>query len=483
MQLSIYKSTDFNIILVGIFISILLSNSGCKKYVQVPPPSTQLVTASVFDNAASATAAQTVIYTQMEDQSYIMAQSTGLLSDELNNNSTNSGNIQFYRNAMTAATGPGPWSSAYNYIYQANAIISALQNNNNIVASIRNQLTGESLFIRAFWHFYLTNLYGDIPLVTTTNYVINSSISRTSQALVYQQIISDLQTAQDLLSQNYVDETDTTATTQRVRPTKWAAMALLARVYLYTGQYANAETQATSVINSGLYNLANLQNDGVFKANSSEAIWQLAIPLPASNTATPDGTYFILISAPGTGINNSNTLSTNLLSSFEPGDARRTNWIDSIKVGSLVYYFPYKYKVQNSSAATPSEYVMVLRLAEQYLIRAEAEARLGDMINAANDLNTIRSRANLGPSPTLTASSSLQQADSAILHERQVELFTEWGNRWLDLTRTANINGVMGGNNGVCAAKGGSWASTDSLYPIPQSEITLDANLTQNPGY
>ena len=126
---------------------------------------------------------------------------------------------------------------------------------------------------------------------------------------------------------------------------------------------------------------------------------------------------------------------------------------------------------------------MVLRLAEQYLIRAEAEANLGDMVDATKDLNAVRARAGLGPSPTLTASSSLQQADSAILHERQVELFTEWGHRWFDLIRTGTVNTVLGSPGNVCQAKGGVWSSTSELFPIPESQILDDPNLGQNPGY
>jgi hypothetical protein len=86
-------------------------------------------------------------------------------------------------------------------------------------------------------------------------------------------------------------------------------------------------------------------------------------------------------------------------------------------------------------------------------------------------------------SPTLTASSNIQQADSAILHERQVELFAEWGHRWFDLIRTGTVNSVMGSPGNVCAMKRGVWNANDTLYPIPQSEIKNDVNLTQNLGY
>ena len=417
-----------------------------------------------------------------------MAEHQGLLSDELTNYSKLLQYVQFYTNALVAVDNYGDWGNAYNYIYQANAIIQGLQNNSNISSAIEQQLTGEALFIRAFWHFYLTSMYGDVPLVTTTDYTFNASISRTPQSQVYAQIILDLRAADSLLNVNYVDATDTAITTQRVRPTKGAADALLARAYLYTQQYDSAKIEASKVISNNQYQLCTdlslLMNPNssnfVFMANSTEAIWQLATPLP-NLVNTNDAETFILFGAPGSG-NAPVSLSRQLLNSFEAGDLRRQNWIDSIIVGGgITYYFPYKYHAVNTKIIF--EYTMVLRLAEQYLIRAEAEAQLGDMTDAAIDLNTIRTRANLGPSPTLTASSSLQQADSAILHERQVELFTEWGHRWFDLIRMDSANNVMGAPGNVCHYKGGAWNLDWQLYPIPQTEISSDPRLTQNPGY
>ena len=130
-------------------------------------------------------------------------------------------------------------------------------------------------------------------------------------------------------------------------------------------------------------------------------------------------------------------MSDGLLNSFEAGDARLTNWVDVRTVtttGAITtsFYFPYKYKV-NAFGAVVTEYEMVLRLGEQYLIRAEAEAELENLPDAENDLFKIRDRSGLlkitGTKPTLL---------TAIQKERRVELFSEWGNRWLDLKRTAH---------------------------------------------
>jgi hypothetical protein len=430
----------------------------------------------------------------MFNESWNMSQAGSLLSDELNNYSTATTQLQYYQNAMTALNGSGPWKNAYFYIYSANDIITRLQNNGNIPASVAAQLIGEAKFVRAFWYFYLTNLYGDVPLELTTDYTINGSMARTPQVQVYQQVIKDLQDAQAGLNSNYVDASDTTITTERSRPTKGAAVALLARVYLYTQKYDSAEIAANLTINnSSLYKLctnlsASTGSNYVFQKNSTETIWQLATPLPAT-TFTVDALDFTLRNAPGTGAANSAIVSPQLLNSFEPSDKRRTQWIGIYPTtgAGVKYNFPYKYQVYNTTSVTSStaisEYTMVLRLAEQYLIRAEARAQQGNIMGSSGalaDLNIIRNRAGL---PNYTGAMDQASVLAAILHERRVEFFAEWGHRWFDLKRTGTIDAVMGGTGGVCAIKGGSWSSTDQLFPIPQVERTNNANLTQNSGY
>gem|GEM_PF-13978 len=466
---------------------------GCKKFVQIGSPTTQIATTTVFSNSASATSAQLAIYIPMWNESWNMALSCGLLSDELTNYSTNQPLIQYYTNSMSSIVTTGPWQNAYKYIYQANSIIEKLQNNGNIPASVAAQLIGESKFIRAFWHFYLTNLYGDVPLVLTTDYAVNASMPRIPQAQVYQQVVADLNDAFGTLNSNYVDITDTTISTDRVRPTRAAAAAMLARVYLYKQKYDSAELQANLVINNAtLYNLCkNLTNAGgatnfVFQRNSTEAILQIATPIP-SNYFTPDGNNFYLVSAPSQSTINCTAISPQLLNAFEPNDKRKVQWIKVYTTtgGSPVsYYFPFKYQTYNTTASTTSvnvtEYVMVLRLAEQYLIRAEARAQQGKLADAIADLNAIRNRAGL---PNYSGGIDQSSVLAAILHERQVELFTEWGHRWIDLKRTANLDAVMGGPTGVCQAKHGTWSSDYQLFPVPQAERNNNANLTQNSGY
>jgi hypothetical protein len=260
----------------------------------------------------------------------------------------------------------------------------------------------------------------------------------------------------------------------RARPTSWAAAALLARVYLYAGKYDSAESLAASIIgNMSQYSLCSL--DSVFLANSSEAIWQIMPPVTVGYTQ--EGSLFNITKSPTSG-GATSTISTQLLGAFEPGDQRKSHWIGVFKNGTNSFYFPYKYKKGSGASAPASEYSMILRLAEQYLIRAESRAQQNNLTGAISDLNMIRARAGFGPN-SLTNTLSQAQVLAAIAHERQVELFTE-GHRWFDLKRTQTVNAVM---SVVTQQKGGTWDKNQQLYPIPLSDIQNNRNLAQNIGY
>lgn len=189
----------------------------------------------------------------------------------------------------------------------------------------------------------------------------------------------------------------------------------------------------------------------------------------------PDAATFIITS---TAINPPNAaLRISLVSSFQNNDQRRINWIGARTTATGTYYYPNKYKL---TAATPiSEYSMILRLGEQYLIRAEARAHQPGKVTGANsaesDLNFIRNRAGIS---NTTASNEVTML-AAIEQERRFELFTELGHRWFDLKRTNRANTVL------ALLKGVDWNTTDQLYPIPQEQIMNDPAMAnqQNPGY
>jgi hypothetical protein len=165
------------------------------------------------------------------------------------------------------------------------------------------------------------------------------------------------------------------------------------------------------------------------------------------------------------------TITNFLLSAFENGDQRMNKWLGKNIVNDLAYYYPYKYKVNAYSPIT--EFYIVLRLAEQYLIRAECRAQQDNIDGAKSDLNIIRSRAGL----VNTTANNQDSMLLAISHERQVELFCEWGQRWCDLKRSGNANAILGDR------KAPNWQPTDSVYPIPAYEIQNNPFLVQNAGY
>ncbi|GGC33324.1 membrane protein [Parapedobacter defluvii] len=437
----------------------------------------------MFDDDITAAAVLTGIYTNMcsgpMDAARFVSLSLlgGLSADELTLHSAdaNPSYVQYYQNSLSASTltqGFDYWSWLYPIIFKANAAIDGLEKSTKLTPIVKQRLLGEAKFIRAFCYFYLVNFYGDTPLVLGVDWKDNAAATRMDGSVVYQQIISDLKDAQRDLSENYLDANVSATTSERVRPNKWAATAMLARVYLYTGDYAGAEIEATAVIQqSDLYGLSSL-ND-VFLKNSREAIWQLQPILSGANT--PEGILFII---PETGPNENSWpvyLSEDLLGSFEEEDQRKSEWVGNVDVNGITFYYPYKYKVSVFNQPI-TEYSMVLRLAEQYLIRAEALAQQDKLVEAASDLVAVRGRAGLGDVEATTKSELLD----AILHERRIEFFTESGHRWLDLKRTGSVNEVMAE---VTPRKGGTWDANWQWYPILQVELEKAPQLIQNSGY
>jgi len=455
-----------------LYLIISLIFASCEGFVDLDSPKNQVVSGLVYSSDAIATAAVNGIYSRMSlstgfasggDLSLTLL--TGLSADELENYSLSADKIAFYTSSLVASNASlktGLWEEAYKYIYHANSVLEGLANSEGLTKATSDQLKGEALFVRSFCHFYLSNLFGDIPLALTTDYLTNMKASRTKQPQVYEQLLSDLRSAQALLPDQY-------ATTERVRPNRAAATALLARVLLYNQAWADAETESSKVIADPKYSLpSNLGQ--VFLKNSSEAIWQL-MPV-AANINTREGQNFVLVSVP---VNVA--LSRQLALNFETGDKRRLDWVGSISTAGQTYYFPYKYKIR-TGASPLSEYSMVLRLAEQYLIRAEARAKQGKIALAVGDINVIRERAGLTLLKADDPGLSTAALTGKIQQERRFELFSEYGHRWMDLKRTGSIDSVM------VKMKGANWNPGDALYPIPLSEISSNTNLLpQNPGY
>jgi len=471
-NLHVENMTAYNIFkFLGLWWLAIGICTSCSEFVSVGAPRTDLVRRTVFMSEATADAAVVDMYHQMKSDQFSKGgirsfTCIGSLSaDDLDNFGAGGDdpNIQqFYENGIIPANTLVAefWGELYEYIYKANSIIEGLAESSDMATSAKLRFMGEAYFVRAFSHFYLASLFGDVPIVTSTSYEVNSLVQRVPVADVHDHVIADLLTARDLLPDDY-----SSSNGERVRPNKWVATALLARVYLFAGQWEDAEAMATALISHETMFGLEPDLDNVFLVNSREAIWQLLTAL--GNINTWEGHDMIFSGSPV-----QVALSPLLVDSFEPGDKRRDQWIGTTTDGINTFYYPFKYKIQTSTDA--QEYSMVLRLAEQYLIRAEARAQLGDIVGAQADLNMIRNRAGL---PNTTASTTSTLLDD-IVRQRRAEFFVEWGHRWLDLKRFDLADAVL-------SAVKANWESTDQLYPIPEIQILNAPNMfgQQNPGY
>jgi hypothetical protein len=447
-------------------ISFILTS--CKKFVEIPPPTNQLDTTAVFSDSASATAAIRGIYIAMMQNFALnlttggLSIYTGLSSDELIPTAKNTNEEDFYKNSLIAGNTINYlqfWSHGYRLIYMTNASIEGIEKSQNLTELVKAKLSGEAHFLRASLYFYLTNLYGPVPLPIATDYRINMALARSTSDLVYGQIINDLQIAEKSLVPAY-------PTAGRFRVNQYAAKALLARVYLYQEKWREAENKANEVINSGIYVLET-DLSKVFLSKSSESIWNLSPVFPGKETW--EG-HFVIPTT--TSAIPKYVLTVSLLDAFETGDKRKITWTNKNTNNGTGNFYPYKYKLK-STTTTPVEANIVLRLAETYLIRAEARALQNKLDGAISDLNILRRRAGLADVPI---SLNQQQVFDAVSKERRTELFTEWGHRWFDLKRTGQASKVLQPLKAL-------WQDSDVLYPIPDTELQNNPYMVQNKGY
>ena len=455
-------------VLIWSFI-FLFAETSCKKFTEIDDPTDQIISSSIFNEDASAEAAIRGIYSEMMSNPRLFTSGyttlfAGLAADELYYYSPSTRD-EFVNNNITPANHslltPSFWQPAYRYIYSANLCIEGLNKSSGLSPNTKTKLLGEAKFIRAFCYFHLTNLFGEVPLITTSDYKINATLPKTNVAGIYQQIIDDLSEAKTLLPVTY-------PTPGKARPNQFAATALLAKTYSILQDWTNAEANASSIISSGQYSLESDLNN-TFLLTSSEAIWQL---YPANtNFNTYEGNQIVPAS---NGSTPTYLLRSELVNAFEPGDLRKANWTKSRIFSGQTLWYPYKYKIRGGNSTVPlTECNTVFRLGDIHLIRAEAMAQQNNIEGAKNDLNVVRNRAGLANTTANTPAMLLMDIEK----ERQVELFAEWGNRWYDLKRTNRANAVLG------VLKPASWNATDVLWPIPIDQITRNPFLIQNPGY
>ncbi len=447
-------------------IVLILSLFSCEDFVDVQLPKDQTTGEIVFQEIATVEAAFGGIYSQLRENAFSTGRSSGVsylmghYADELSLHAINLPNVQVYadNNVLPSDNSvKSIWDTGYAIVYNANRIIEGVEASSELLPDDKLRFVAEAKLLRGFVHFYLMNLFGPIPYITQTDYRTNSDVMRMDEEEVIQNLIADFTEAKKSLP---VQGTYPL----KIRADHWVASALLARVYLYNEDWGKALEEAEYVITESGYTLeTNL--DGVFLTESPETLWQLDTELNGTNTY--EGFNFIVNEPPPNA-----SLSETLIESFEEGDARFSSWVGSVTDGVTTWYFPFKYKQSSNTEQTLERSIMV-RLAEMYLIAAEAAAESGNIPSALSNLNAIRTRAQL---PLLTVSDEATVLE-AIENERQVELFTEMGHRFFDLKRTGRATIVLGPNKP-------NWQSTDVLLPLPESELLVNPNLEpQNEGY
>lgn len=361
----------------------------------------------------------------------------------------------------------GYWATSYNIINRSNNVLGALDVFGNDT-NRRNRIEAEARFLRATAYYNLAVAYGKayndgnpqsnpaVPLILLPTRAVDETLQtpRASVAEIYDLVLTDLTAARDNLPDSNGFLADT-----------YVASAMLARVYLSMGNYAQAGAQAQRVIASGNYELFDDINENYVRSqNGSETIF--AIQNTATNFTNDMATFY----APTSSFGRADVqVRDPHLDNYEEGDARADLFIVTTR-GRMTM----KYASVDPSVDPRRTNINVLRLAEMHLIRAEVNFRLTGSGNPGIggvtpevDINAIRARVGLNP----IASVSLGD----VLQERRNELMFE-GQLLNDLKRLEGTTTDL--NEEVIP-----WNSNRLVFPIPEREMNVNSTLVQNPGY
>lgn len=435
--------------------------AACEPFLDLKPTNALLADNAVYD-AKTARALVNSAYSSLKSYAAGSAITLGILpADNVFFGGSQSQNIELDNNAFTVTNSAivGAYASGYSIINIANWAITEIPKvkDETFAAGEQNKLTGEAYFIRAFAYFNLARSWGGVQLQLnpTTDLSSLGNIARSSQEDTYKQVLDDLAAAENLLP---ADDNTTRNKVQRA-----AVKAFRAKALLYSGQFEQAESDAAEVIANPKYELVKpyseffrepfLSKESVFElsATSSDAGTSGSAWFPASGT--PRGSY--------------EYRPTNEIITLLNDPAKGGNRQSLIAVrGSDTYGNLYHTTSPNINPA------YVIRIADLYLIRAEARLRKAapDYAGAIADLNAVRSRADAGLFPE--SSTDRDAILQAIWDERRLEFAFE-ADRWYDLVRTGQAETVLGVNKNF-------W-----LFPIPQADVLADPALNgeNNPGY
>lgn len=411
-------------------------------------PINSVPSGGAINNLKSATAAVNGLYDDLQDGTLV---SDGYLflaqiySDEADFTGTFPTRFEFATLNVSTSNGTNAnvFSDFYQVINIANNILELLPQveDPGLTPDIVNNFLAEARFARALCYFYLTNYYGDVPLILSPTVEVGEvlNVSNSPKADINKQIIDDLTFA----------ETNLTNTNNQ-RATSAAASALLARVFLYEENWSDALNKAETVLGAD-FDLTQFEYMG-------DVIMSLGF-------TAADGNILNFWYGPSElGGRHDVEPSAKFLASYEAGDLRKDLSVDDALTRANV---PFVVKYPSFSAGnsgTATDPVFLFRYAEQLLIAAEAAAELGDFTKATGYINQVRARAGLSD-VTLDANNYLD----LILQERLIELSFEGAHRYLDLRRT-----------GRAAQEIDGYTPCHDIWPIPQREIDRNPNLNQN---
>jgi len=444
------------IYIYSLFLTITLGSVSCKKYLDEKPNNAIAIEDAIID-AGTARAAIIGAYDRV--QSYYASQYPTLgtiTADNVIFNGTLSEYLQLDQNAIPTdnVITIGTYQNIYKAINSANSVIAGVPAVSDplLTAAEKNKIIGEAYFIRALSYFDLARGWGGVQLQLkpTTDLAGLKGVKRSTLDQTYDQVLADLVQAENLLPEDG---------TTRNRAQKSTARALRARLHLYRKQWADAENYASQVIANTKYALVKpyksfftapfLTSESVFEltysANDKNGFWSTWYPSSAGGSFT-----------------------------LKPSDKIVAKLNDPLIGGTrntlIAGTSPSVYGVLYNTTTASIDPSYVIRIAELYLIRAEARAQQGKLTganSAASDLNIIRDRAGVAPTTAATQADLLQ----AIEDENSVEFAFE-AHRWFDLTRTGRAGAVLGITN-----------PNYFLFPIPLSDVLSDPDVTQNPGY
>lgn len=387
------------------------------------------------------------------------------------NDSFTYGEFDFFtiqpNNSLIAST----WKDNYIGIQQANIILNRIDAIQDMAQATKNNRIGEMKFLRALMYFNLIRVFGDVPLVTkeTTNVNDYFGQGRTPVSDVYAFIEKELKDAIPLLP---------AATTQKGRVTKAAALGILGKVLITENKYSDALPYLSQIDGLGYSLLSDVSKIfDVTNKNNTEIIFdvQFASGINGNSEGSP---AFQLFSPSGTvaGAKGHNLPTKEIYNLYAGNDQRKSAYIGLTSNG-----IPYTKKIVKTSnvIADGGSNIVVLRLADVYLMMAECYAKANDLSNANGYLNKIKARAGIANVNLASQQALLAEIDK----ERRLELVGE-GHRWFDLVRTGKAVQVM--TQHFASTPGYSTATIDQhnlLMPVPQGQINTDPAIKQNPGY